>query len=112
MVRIRTIALATDGALDLLKRHSGIVWDPRQFAGFLRGRIATQMVQIVHWCYGITVLRYRPAGKQITFWVRSSGTRVVLRTPQAQAILLQHVMTRRASQEDLVLTFCINSTRA
>ena len=26
-----------DGALDLLKRHSGIVWDPGRFAGLLRG---------------------------------------------------------------------------
>ena len=26
-----------DGALDLLKRHSGIVWGPGRFAGLLRG---------------------------------------------------------------------------
>ena len=26
-----------DGALDLLKRHSGIVWDPGRFAGLLHG---------------------------------------------------------------------------
>jgi hypothetical protein len=26
-----------DVALDLLKRHSGIVWDPGRFAGLLRG---------------------------------------------------------------------------
>jgi len=25
------------GAVDLLKRHSGIFWDPGRFAGFLRG---------------------------------------------------------------------------
>jgi len=29
-----------DGVVDLLKRHSGIVWGPGQFAGWLRGRIA------------------------------------------------------------------------
>jgi len=29
--------LCFDVALDLLKRHSGIVWDPGRFAGLLRG---------------------------------------------------------------------------
>ena len=29
---------SVDGALDLLKRHSGIVWGPGRFAGLLRGK--------------------------------------------------------------------------
>jgi hypothetical protein len=27
-----------DGTVDLLKRHSGLVWGPARFAGLLRGR--------------------------------------------------------------------------
>lgn len=44
MFTLRTAMIVTfitsddDGALDLLKQHSGIVWAPERFTGFLRGR--------------------------------------------------------------------------